>query len=404
MRLDELLTIIENVSPDLQVLDKLPFYYRQLFLGKQNIDRAFWTGRGVILLESRKAIERFRQGLARQDSLSTGGLLILGEQNSGKTYLSQYIAGKHFNKRKIYQINPPEGGSIDIQVFAKVLQGVINDHEETEPGAKPRTLKDVEKDSVFIFNDIELWWERSRDGLVVIEQMLKVINQYGGKLFFIFNGNIHSFRYINRLINFSDSFQKMLECEPFSAEELKDIMLFRHKSTGIKYRLRNKREDDISGWRQARLFSKHFNYSKGNVGVALNAWISNIHSVNLSDKGAELSVSKGTGLVQIREPKIPNLDRLRHMNPDWLLFIIQFILHKKMTVQKLQRVSHLPAETVVSQLNLLLRAGVIVVCSSVRKQVQNTEDESEQPEEVVYELNQFLRPHLVNDLVERGVL
>ena len=404
LRLDELLTIIEGVSPDLQVLDKLPFYYRQLFLGKQNVDRAFWTGRGMILLEARKAIHRFRQSLVRQDSLSMGGLLILGEQNAGKTYLSQYIAGKYFNKRKIYQVDPPDAGSTDINVFGKAIQKVINDREELASGGNTRTLKDVGKDSVFIFNDIELWWERSKDGLHVIEQMLKIVNEYGGRLFFIFNGNIHSFRYINRLTNFSDSFQKMLECEPFSAEELKDIILFRHKSTGIRYRLSNTREDDISGWRQARLFSRHFNFSKGNVGVSLNAWISNIHTVNLSDKAADLSVSKGTGLVQIIEPRQPNLDRLRFMNPDWLLIILQFVLHKRMTMEKLRRVSHLPLETVTGQVNLLRRAGVLVYSSSVRSKPQNNEGGSDAGEEVVYELNQFLRPHLVNNLVERGVL
>ena len=301
-------------------------------------------------------------------------------------------------------MNPPDAGSIDINVFVKSIQKVINDRDDLKVGGKVRSLKDVGKDSVFIFNDIELWWERSKDGLVVIEQILKVINEYGGRLFFIFNGNIHSFRYINRLTNFSDSFQKMLECEPFSAEEIKDIVLFRHKSTGIKYRLNNTREDDISRWRQARLFSKHFNYSKGNVGVALNAWISNIHTVSLSDKAADLSVSKGTGLVKIKEPKIPNLDRLRYMNPDWLLIIIQFILHKRMTVAKLKRVSHLPLETVIDQVNLLRRAGVIVYSPPVRMKAQDIEDEPEVLEEIVYELNQFLRPHLVNDLVERGVL
>jgi len=404
LRLDELLTIIEEVSPDPQVLDKLPFYYRQLFLGKQNVDRAFWTGRGMILLEAKKAINRFRQGLTRHDALSTGGLLIVGEQNSGKTYLSQYIGGKYFNKRKIYQVNPPDFGSTDIKEFGRAIQQEINVREDLETSGTPRTLKDVEKDSVFIFNDIELWWERSKNGLVVIEQLLKIINGYGGKFFFIVNCNIHSFRYINRLTNFSDGFQKMLECEPFGAEELKDIVLFRHKSTGIKYRLNKKREDDISGWRQARLFSKYFNYSKGNVGVALNAWISNIHAVSLSDKAAELSVSKGTGLVQIREPKIPNLDRLRHINSDWLLIIIQFILHKRMTVEKLKRVAHLDMEIVVSQVNLLLRAGVIVYSSSGRSRGKAAEGDEQKVEVVAYELNQFLRPHLVNDLVERGVL
>ncbi|MBL4658412.1 MAG: hypothetical protein JKX73_10460, partial [Flavobacteriales bacterium] len=138
LRLDELLTIIEDVSPDSQVLEKLPFYYRQLFLGKQNVDRAFWTGRGMIMLEAQKAINRFRNSLTRNDSLSTGGLLIVGEQNSGKTYLSQYIAGKYFNKRKVYQINPPDEGSTDISVFGKVIQREINSKEDVESGKSIR--------------------------------------------------------------------------------------------------------------------------------------------------------------------------------------------------------------------------------------------------------------------------
>ncbi|MCH7515296.1 MAG: hypothetical protein IH947_15345, partial [Bacteroidetes bacterium] len=44
-QIDELLNILDAVSPNPQVLESLPFYYKQLFLGKQKVDKAFWRGR-----------------------------------------------------------------------------------------------------------------------------------------------------------------------------------------------------------------------------------------------------------------------------------------------------------------------------------------------------------------------
>jgi len=404
LRLDEFLNIVEDVSPNHKVLDNLPFYYRQLFLGKQNVDRAFWTGRKQALADAKKAILRFRRGLTRDDMFSVGGLLILGEQNSGKTYLSQYISGRYFNKKKIIQINAPDSGSIDINVFGNAVKRAINTEEALTDGANLKSLKDVEKDSVFIFNDLELWWERSNEGAKVVEQIADIINKYGGKFFFIVNANIHSFRYINKIIPFSNSFQKMLDCEPFNAEELKDIILFRHKSTGIKYRLNKRREDDVSGWRQARLFSKHFNYSKGNVGVALNSWVNSIKIVSLSERSADLSVSKGTGIVHIIEPKTPNLNRLKYMSTDWMLILIQFILHKRITLSKLIRISAINSDKISNHIDSLVRARVIVLFTVGKNRLRNENLKESQEMEPVYELNPFLRPHIVNDMVERGVL
>jgi hypothetical protein len=335
---------------------------------------------------------------------SVGSLLILGEQNSGKTYLSQYIAGKYFNKRKIFQINPPNSGSIDISVFGETIKSAINTEEALKEGNKLKTLKDLEKDSVFIINDLELWWERCNDGAKVIEKISELINKYGCKFFFIVNTNIHSFRYMNKITPLSNSFQKILECDPFNAEELKDIILFRHKSTGIKYRLNNRREDDVSGWRQARLFSKHFNYSKGNVGVALNSWVNSIKIVSMSDKSEDLSISKGTGVVHIVEPKTPNLSRLKYMNPDWMIMVVQFILHKRLTLSKLVRITSMNAKQIESQLDNLIRADVIVIRTAGNPKLKDEKVEEEIKPESVYELNVFIRPFIVNDLVERGVL
>jgi len=405
MRMDEFLNILEAVSPEARIIDALPFYYRQLFVGKQNVDRAFWTGRQTALADAEKAVKWFRLGLTRKDIFGSGGLLIAGEQNSGKTYLSQYIAGKFFNKKMIYQINAPDVGSINIADFEEAVMKALNPEQvNIEAGTETKTLATLNAQSVFIINDLELWWERSENGLIVIKHILRMINKYSNKYFFLVNINIYSYRYINKFVPLEKVFLKILDCEPFNAEELKDIILFRHKSTGLKYKLKNHREDDISVWRQAQLFSKHFNYSKGNIGVALQAWVSNIESVNVVDKSGDISFRKDSGRINIKEPKIPDLSRLKYMDPDWFLIILQFILHKRLSVEKIARISAESSHDLKRHLRDMIRVGVIVKTQKIRPLRSGDTPSSTEAEEHIFELNSFLRPHLVNEMVERNIL
>ncbi|MFH1321856.1 MAG: hypothetical protein ABII90_14545 [Bacteroidota bacterium] len=487
MRIEELLSMLDSVSPDPKVLDALPFYYKQLFMGKQNVDKAFWTGRNNALEDAQKAVKRFKDGFS-------GGLLIIGEQNSGKTFLSQYIVNNFFDNKKIYQINPPEGGSIRVSVFNNVLENeLIRETKDEGPRSEvkveemieegtlvdalhqpylqageasslppgPETLEESPVDSnrsrrginhpsslismhqspstptgnwsgpggkyetlfgalpqncAVIINDLELWWERSKNGFDIINSIVNLINDYGNKCFFIINVNSHSFRFINHIQPIDNYFLSIIECEPFNAEELKDIILFRHKSTGLKFELDSPQnghsslggkcnESNISGWRQARLFSKYFNYSRGNVGVALQAWISNIKKVIVDDKRlSRQGKEEAVGRLLIEQPKLPDIERLKYLKPDWALLIIQFVLHKRLTLEKLQRIiktesqvhegetkQHLSTNenSLMRQINTLKRAGIVV---------ENARDSS------VLELNQFIRPHLVNELVDRGIL
>lgn len=402
MMMDEFIELLESVTPSPAVLEGLPFYYRQLFLGKQNVDRAFWTGRKQALLAADKAVKWFNTGLTRRDDFGAGGLLISGEQNSGKTYLSQYIAGRYFNNKNTFQLNPIKGGSVDVSEFNRALYLAITEDQETssEIGDLYQAMDNLPTSSVIIVNNVELWWERSVSGTKVIEHIVKIINHYGGKYFFIVNGNVYSLRKIKRLVDFSSVFLKEIECEPFSAEELKEIVLFRHKSTGLKYKLTNNREDDISIWREAKLFSKYFDYSKGNVGVALQSWICNINGVSTSDKAANMSFEQDNGVLYINEPQMPDINRLKFMDMDWSLIIQQFVLHKQMSLSKLVRVSSIPGKKMEKLVRDMNKVGLLIDISINKR--QNMENGNGVEE--VYEINPYLRSHLVNDLVMRGVL
>ena len=399
MKLEDFILILESVVPKNSVLDALPFYYRQLFLGKHHVDRAFWTGRKNAMEAADKAVDWFKSGVARKDGFGSGGLLIMGEQNSGKTYLSQYIAGKYFDKKHIFHITPPIGGSTDIGVLKTfILEGIASPDEDVGIMSDLTTaLESLPKGSVILFNDLELWWDRSGSGMQAIDFIIRLINHYSNQIFFIVNCNVYSLKQIKRMMDVSGSFLMEIPCEPFSAEELRDVILFRHKSTGLKYKLNTQREDDMTVWREAKLFSKYFDYSKGNVGVALQAWISNIDSVATSEKPGQMSYERNSGVLFMSDPKVPDLKVLKRMNIDWTLIIQQFILHNHLSSEKLSNISTIDNAIIGRVIKEMNKVGLIFP-------INRNENNGEDNNGIVYQINPYILPHLVNDMVVRGLL
>ncbi|MEA3317839.1 MAG: hypothetical protein U9R54_07770, partial [Bacteroidota bacterium] len=105
-RINTILNIVEQVSFNKKLINKLPVYYQQLFLRKQHYYNEFWFGREKGLKDAGIAIERYNSGFS-------GGLLILGEYGSGKTFYSHYISSRFFNSQNTYIVNPPFSGSIN---------------------------------------------------------------------------------------------------------------------------------------------------------------------------------------------------------------------------------------------------------------------------------------------------
>jgi hypothetical protein len=69
--------------------------------------------------------------------------------------------------------------------------------------------------------------------------------------------------------------------------------MFRHLSSGFELRLHEKPDHKVNNSDLAKLFSKHFMYSEGNIGAALLSWISNI--VDVKEK-----------VITVKMPKLPD--------------------------------------------------------------------------------------------------
>lgn len=356
------LDLLEKVSVKNEILHKLPFFYQQLFLRTNNYNKDFFVGRQAELLQIKKAFNRYKAGYS-------GAILITGEQYSGKTFLSQYAVNEFVENSKIYTITPPIEGSTNVKTFKTKLALAFDAN-----GSYERKFNKIQNGSVIIFDEIELWWERTENGFEVLNEIISLIDKFGHKFLFILNLNFHSYNIIKQISNIDKYLLNIIECKPFNALQLKEAILYRHNSGGIPFMYKNKIQENLKPAEIAKIFSKYFNYSSGNIGVALFSWMANI----VDFKG---------NLLYIKNPKTINNDIFDKLEYEIYILLIQFVLHKRLTVSKLSRIMLSEENIIEKQISYLKRTGIIV---------EETKG--------IFEINKFLFVHIIKKLEDIGMI
>ncbi len=312
-RNEKILDIVEHMTPNSKVMNGLPHYYKSLFSGRSNISEEFWV-------DMKREQEIFNKAIARYKSGIKGGILVTGERNCGKTTLCQYVLKKQFKNDQIFHVFPPVEGSVDLQDFEHELG------KATEiPRNKSEIFNTLPFGSVIVFHDMELWWERSPNGLELIREILSDIDQYSKSYLFVINMNLFAYELVNNIIQLQDHLIGVIQCQPFDSENLKTLIMKRHKSSGLSFVLENRAEENMSQLKMAKLFSSYFDFTKGNPGVTLNTWLSSIRQY----KNEQLFINY---------PSMPDLEILDDIDEADVIILQQIAMHKRMDLQKLARV------------------------------------------------------------------
>ena len=353
---DSFSRILEKISPDKTILQQLPFYYSNLFSGSSSIGEDFWIGMEDETEQGSRAIRLFLSG-------TSGALIISGERSSGKSSISKHLANLHFEKQNIFNIRAPLESIADATLFEQTLLKSLNGK-----GSLKTSLEDLPPECVIIINDLELWWERKPSGTQVVEKIISLIRQYGHKILFIINVNQSSLKIINQMTSIISWAIGLVFCQPFDARELKDLIMIRHQATGMKFILNKKDEDEMTNREFARLFNRIFNLSTGNPGYAINLWLAGIRKISGKTIYLENPLNK----------EIPFPDKLPQ---DEIIFILQFIMHRRFSVKSLSEILQKDFESTEKSVRIMLRKGIIT---------------EKFPD--VYSLNPALEIHLVKKL------
>lgn len=358
-RVHDLLLFKDRVSLSETILQQLPDYYKQLFLRKQFYLKDFWVGRQEEFRSALESVAHFKNGYR-------GGIIVLGERSSGKSFFINELLSRLSVKGEVYQLSAPYTGSTSP---ADLLLSLQTATEKT--GTLTDIMNSLPNESLLVLDNLELWWEKSSTGMRAIDQLMKLVKDFGDRHLFLFACDIHAFQLINYYRKIESNFINLIELAPLNAKEIKEAILKRHQSSGMQFQYKNTPEATFRSWQYAQLFSSYFSYSEGNIGIALQTWMSNIKKVE-------------NNTLFIQKPTQPDLTIFNYLETPWMIFIMQFILHKRMNLKKLARVSKENETVIQNKVAILKRSGIIIEMG-----------------DGILEINPFMLPFLQKALIKR---
>jgi amino acid transporter len=361
-QIGQILELVSALLPDKRIYNYVPVFYRALFSSSSKINDEFWITREKEMESVKSALQHHKNGLG-------GAVLIKGLHGAGKTTLSRYVANHLFKKSNIFWVTPPLNGSAQVPDLLTAFRKVVGSNDDFD-----EIFNKLPYESIVIINDLELWWERSNNGYQVLEKLIELIHNFGKKVFFVLNCNIYSFNIINSAFPMEDAFLSIIDCENFNTYQLQNLILKRHKSSGIKLQYKDHDEEDLSQLSLSILFNTYFNLCQGNPGIAINTWKANI-------------IKADSESVRIKKPKPNDSDILNYLDPDWLVVIALFIQHKNLDVIKLARILKSDAFSAEKIINNLFNSGLIVQKGSN-----------------AYTLGRNIEPYLVDVCAKKGII
>jgi hypothetical protein len=329
-----ILRLAHTLAPSRDVLKALPQFYINLFSGRSSIGGDFWVPRQREEKAFEEAVRRYRSG-------SRGAILLLGERNSGKTALCRRVGVQHFRKGSVFHVFPPRDGSVDCADFDRALGQATGAR-----GTSGSILRSIPHGSMVFLHDLELWFERHAEGTGVIEEILKRIEIHSQDVLIVMNMNPTAYELMRQLVPLQEVCIDSIVLSPMHAEDLNEMILRRHQSSGMQFFLGRRPEQSLSKFSLARLFDLYFICSDGNPGVALSRWLSSINRV-IGDE------------LRMLPPEIPSTAALQKLSDDSLTTLTQFVIHKRLSPAKMARIMGSDEEATRRTANRMTSIGIL---------------------------------------------
>jgi hypothetical protein len=208
----------------------------------------------------------------------------------------------------------------------------------------------------------------------LIKEIIKDIDRYSKNYLFVININIFAYELINNILDIQDHLIGVIQCESLDSENLKSLIMKRHNSSGLNFIVENRSEKSMTQLKMAKLFSKYFDCTRGNPGVALNTWLSNITQYKNEQ-------------IYMKFPNNPDTDIIADLEEEILIALQQIALHKRMDAGKLKRVLTCSDEEIDKLLRPLRLNGLV-----------------KEKAEGVYVINPHVEPFVVRVLKNQDLL
>lgn len=327
--------VLEKRVPRPQVWGQLPFYYQQLFIGRQVAGRSRLRYRFTEQREAEDALRQHEQRLG-------GGVLIVGEYLSGKSHFAENFLYGHTHLRVFKVTADVPRDRCKKQAFTEAVLSAIGSSLPLD-----EAMKALPQDSALFFDDLELWWEARQGGDDALAELCRLIQVYGNRVWIMATCNPYFALQVSMaLTQFAAAFPSVIRMRRLDVLQLKELVLSRHYSGGMSMVIDQIPEENLGPGVITRMFQRMLALSGGIPGLGLRIWLSNIQTV--SEDKVFLSTLKWLDIPEIHQP-------------DWVILIRQFLIHRELSQESLTRIFSLdPPESLQSMIDQLVWSGILV--------------------------------------------
>lgn len=326
---------VSGVTLSSEQKKEIPFYYQQLFVGKQKAP-------DIPLQNRAYEWERFRIAYARFQENTSGAILFTGEPLSGRSYLLENILNVQ-NFENVCIIEPPTVLYTDTKrIFEQALKNATMKNKSPEA-----IFREMPQGTVVVLEDLELWWNRSEQGAVVIDLLVGLIKKYSDKVLFLLTCNVYFYTHIQKTSYLPQCVQETILLQPFSTDMLTEVLLERHNTSGMAMEEEKNKHNKLHlNLVQKTLGKKIVATAGGNIGVAFHLWLSSIVKV----ENNKLIFEHITSLKQLPDVEMPMWDNM----------LLQMLLHSRLAEKSFDKIYEKEARVLVEDnLQSLLRTHVI---------------------------------------------
>ncbi len=261
-----------------QRISTLPYIYQQLFKMEPLEDERFFSGRETHLKNLKADFAHWQQG----HYITTA---IVGESGSGRTTVVNFARQEIYKHSTIVRIDlqstvrsPALFAPLLAEAFSLDADATINDVE--------RALSELEKPVVCLVENLQNLFLRTVNGFDLLEEFLAMITRTHVKVYWVFSCTWYSWAFLDKVINISRYFQRVINLSGLSSNAIEKIIMKRHRLTGyeLEYEVppgiaKSRRFRKLSGRTEQQqflhemLFEQLNKLATGNISVAMLFWL-----------------------------------------------------------------------------------------------------------------------------------
>jgi len=264
---------------------KLPYVYQRLFRPDPLTDSRFYSGRNTEMEQLKQDFQRWKKGR----KVNFG---IVGEKGSGKTTLLNFAEQQIFTGISVVKIsvtNTVRSSNDFLELFRTQFSGIEGD---TPENFLTNFLQD-DRERIIIVENLHNGFLRTVDGFDALDWFLQLVTKSGKQFFWIVSCGLYGWRYLNKVLQISTYFHRVLTLGAFSEEQMEAIILKRHRVSGynlwfdVPEEIANSRkyrnlttEEEQQQYIRYRFFTQLAELSAGNVRVAILLWLRAISEIS----------------------------------------------------------------------------------------------------------------------------